>query len=328
MKPSSRCNLITWVILGSLLLLLSGCGAGSPKTPSQSNNNAGVVVAAKSPIDFGTVPVGSSKSLQNSITNNGPSAVTISQADVSGAGFSVSGLTPPITLEVNHSVTFTMTFAPKSGGAVNGTVTFASDANNSPLNIDLSGAGGSQGQLSVSPATLNFGNVVDGTSSSLNGTLSASAATVTISSASINSSEFVLSGLSFPLNLAAGQSTSFKVTFTPTSSGTANANLVFSSNAGNSPTTEALTGNGTPPPQHSVDLTWNGSQGAVGYNVYRGTTNGGPYSKINGVLDSSSSYTDTNILGGQTYYYVVTAVDSQQDESGYSNQVKAVIPSP
>jgi fibronectin type 3 domain-containing protein len=68
--------------------------------------------------------------------------------------------------------------------------------------------------------------------------------------------------------------------------------------------------------------------GAVGYNVYRGNTSGGPYTEINPTLDPSTTYTDSTVLGGQTYYYVSTAVDSAGVESGFSNQVKATIPTP
>jgi len=91
----------------------------------------------------------------------------------------------------------------------------------------------------------------------------------------------------------------------------------------------SLTGSGTPPPAHSVNLSWNPStSGAVGYNVYRGNTSGGPYTEINPMLDPSTSYTDSTVLGGQTYYYVSTAVDASGVESGFSNQVKATIPAP
>jgi fibronectin type 3 domain-containing protein len=91
-----------------------------------------------------------------------------------------------------------------------------------------------------------------------------------------------------------------------------------------------LTGNGIPPPQHSVALSWtaSNSQGVTGYNIYRGGTSGGPYSKINSVLDASTLYTDTTVVDGQTYYYVTTAVNSSNEESGYSNQTQAVIPPP
>ena len=66
----------------------------------------------------------------------------------------------------------------------------------------------------------------------------------------------------------------------------------------------------------------------VGYNVFRGTTSGGPYSKINSVLNASTNFTDNSVQAGQTYFYVTTAVDGSGMESSYSNQVKAVIPTP
>jgi fibronectin type 3 domain-containing protein len=39
---------------------------------------------------------------------------------------------------------------------------------------------------------------------------------------------------------------------------------------------------------------------------------GGPYSKINLVLDASTLYTDTTVADGTTYYYVTTSVDSSK----------------
>jgi fibronectin type 3 domain-containing protein len=49
---------------------------------------------------------------------------------------------------------------------------------------------------------------------------------------------------------------------------------------------------------------------------------------INSSLDGSTAYTDNTVVSGQTYYYVATAVDSGSNESAYSGQVQAVIPSP
>ena len=78
----------------------------------------------------------------------------------------------------------------------------------------------------------------------------------------------------------------------------------------------------------SVDLSWNPSTSPsiVGYNVYRGTSPSGPYTKLNSSLDPSTEYTDATVQAGQTYYYATTAVNSQGEESGYSNQCKATIP--
>ncbi len=66
----------------------------------------------------------------------------------------------------------------------------------------------------------------------------------------------------------------------------------------------------------------------TGYNLYRSQVTGGPYTKLNTSLDALTSYTDNTVSAGQTYYYVTTAVDSSGDESSYSNEVKAVVPSP
>jgi fibronectin type 3 domain-containing protein len=78
---------------------------------------------------------------------------------------------------------------------------------------------------------------------------------------------------------------------------------------------------------HSAALSWTASTSAVsGYNVYRGSANGGPYTLISTSLVTGLSFTDTNVTSGATYYYVATAVDSNGNESGDSNQVIAVIP--
>ena len=96
-------------------------------------------------------------------------------------------------------------------------------------------------------------------------------------------------------------------------------------------TNAALTGNClTGLAIHGVTSTWTASTSAnvTGYNVYRGTQTGGPYAKINAFPVAATSYTDTPVQSGQTYYYVVTAVDSNNRESAYSNQAVAIIPVP
>jgi hypothetical protein len=84
---------------------------------------------------------------------------------------------------------------------------------------------------------------------------------------------------------------------------------------------------GTP---HSVTLTWTASTSpnVIGYNVYRGSTSNGPYTKVNSLPVAGTTHTDYAVQAGQTYYYMATAVDDGGNESAYSNQAKAVIPSP
>jgi hypothetical protein len=82
---------------------------------------------------------------------------------------------------------------------------------------------------------------------------------------------------------------------------------------------------------HGVTLNWGAStsQNVAGYNVYRGSTTGGPYTKLNTTgLITVLTYTDSAVLAGQTYYYVATAVDINNNESGYSAQTAATIPTP
>jgi fibronectin type 3 domain-containing protein len=81
---------------------------------------------------------------------------------------------------------------------------------------------------------------------------------------------------------------------------------------------------------HSVTLTWTASTstGVTGYNLYRSQTSGGPYTQVNTSLISGTSYMDSSVTAGQTYYYVVTAVGSGGSQSSYSNQASAAVPSP
>lgn len=83
---------------------------------------------------------------------------------------------------------------------------------------------------------------------------------------------------------------------------------------------------------HAANLSWTASTSSnvSYYNVYRGTTSGGPYNKIGSTTANSgaTTYTDSSVQAGQTYYYVGTAVDTSGNESGYSNQATASIPTP
>lgn len=76
-----------------------------------------------------------------------------------------------------------------------------------------------------------------------------------------------------------------------------------------------------------VMLLWkeNSEDDLAGYNIYRSTTTGSGYQKINTSLIRWYRYTDKDVTTGETYYYVVTAVNTSGGESGYSNEVKVTI---
>jgi hypothetical protein len=184
------------------------------------------------------------------------------------------------------------------------------------------------GALAVSPSTLSFGNVPVGNSSSLTGTLSASTADVTVSSVSWGGSGYSVSGVTFPMSVAAGQSAQYTVTFTPTAAGSSPGSISFLSNASDASLKQTFSGAGTQTTgSHSVSLTWDPSTSTVsGYNLYRGTQSGGPYSRMNSSLLSGTSYDDSGVQSGRNYFYVSTAVDASNNESSFSNEAAAAIP--
>ena len=290
----------------------------------------GTLSANPSSLSFGNVQVGNNQTLSETVTNVGGSSVTISQDTVTGAAFGVTGLNPPVTLTSGQSITFSVIFTPSSAGGASGNLAVASNASNPTLNIPLSGTGTAAGQFAVTPASLAFGNVVVATSANLPAQLGATGVSVTVTSANVSSSEFTLSGLSFPVTIPAGNNVQFTVTFTPQATGAASGTVSFASNASNSAVL-SLSGTGTPTPIHNVSLSWTASTSSdvIGYNIYRGAASAGPYSKINSSLNAGTTYTDNSVVDGQTYYYVTTAVNSNNQESAYSSPAQqAVIPAP
>jgi hypothetical protein len=81
---------------------------------------------------------------------------------------------------------------------------------------------------------------------------------------------------------------------------------------------------------HSVSLSWtaSASPNITGCKVYRAPVSGGPYVLIDASLVTGSSYVDSSVSSGQTYFYVTTAVDANNVESQYSNEAVAVVPNP
>jgi len=82
----------------------------------------------------------------------------------------------------------------------------------------------------------------------------------------------------------------------------------------------------TDPTSSSVNLSWTAASGTItGYNVYRGTTAGGEATTpINSspLAATATSYSDTTAVAGNTYYYVVKAINTPA-VSAASNEVHA-----
>jgi fibronectin type 3 domain-containing protein len=152
--------------------------------------------------------------------------------------------------------------------------------------------------------------------------------TVSILSATVSGAGFNSNGVGGQI-LAPAQNASMVATFAPAAAGTVVGSIVLLSTAVNSPTTISLVGAGIQPGSHSVSLSWSeSSANTSGFNVYRGIVSGGPYSLVNLSPVTPAEYLDITVITGNTYYYVVSAVDSLGNESAYSTETSATNPSP
>jgi Abnormal spindle-like microcephaly-assoc'd, ASPM-SPD-2-Hydin len=248
---------------------------------------------------------------------------------VAGSGFSAGTLSLPLSLTSGQSANFNLQFSPTSAGAASGTASVISNDPNSPGVIALSGTGIAATQsLAFSSTNLAFGSVNVASSSTKSVTVTNTGnSSVTISQIQISGTGFSITGAGVPITLNSGQTLTFSVVFTPTASGTDSGTVNVTSNASGSPAAIALTGTGVQVTPHYVDLNWVASTSTVaGYNIYRSTSSGSGFSKLNGSLISGLAYQDTTVQSGASYYYVVTAVDASNDESVESNQAAANIP--
>jgi len=304
-------------------------GSSAVVAVSETGTQAKLALTPSS-ANLGSVTVGSSNSQTIQVSNPGNAVLTIAQATVSGAGFSTSGLTLPLSVNPGSSSTFNVVFQPSAAGSASGSLSIVSNAAVSPVSLALTGAGVAATQtLSFSTTNVSFGNVNIGSSSTNGVTITNTGnSNVQISGITASGAGYTLSGASTPVTLTPSQTMTFSVIFAPTVAGIVSGSVTVTSNASGSPATVTLSGTGVTPVTHSVNLSWTASttSGVVGYNVYRSTTSGSGYAKINGALLTPVNYTDSSVPNGTTYYYVTTAVDGSGIESVYSNQATAVIP--
>ncbi len=80
---------------------------------------------------------------------------------------------------------------------------------------------------------------------------------------------------------------------------------------------------GEAPSIGTITLDWfnNTESDLAGYNVYRSTTSGSGFSKLNNTLVNVSDYTDNTVALDTQYYYRVTALDNSNNESSNSSQL-------
>jgi Abnormal spindle-like microcephaly-assoc'd, ASPM-SPD-2-Hydin len=300
-----------------LVLWMNGSGVAA---------SAAKVSAVPVSASFGSVAVGTTNSQTIQLKNAGTSGLSISAVTATGSGFSVSGLKLPLSLAVGTTTNITLAFAPKTAGAVSGSATITGNFGSVTVPAAGTGVAGSA-VLSASATSESFGNVTLGSSDSATVSLTNSGnSSVTISGVATSVGGVSTSGAANVI-LAPGQATTLTVKFAPTKAGAVSGNITVASNATNSPINIAVSGDGVAAAAHTVTLNWakSASSTVTGYDVYRGTVSGGPYTQIGSTSSSVLDFSDTSVQANVEYFYVVTSVASGE-QSGYSSQVAVSVP--
>lgn len=146
---------------------------------------------------FGNVSVNTAVTKSVTLTSSGTAAVTISSGSITGAGFTVSGSTLPITLNPGQSAVVSIQFYPTTASSVTGQLSIVSNA--SPATVSLSGTGTTVAPT-VSGLSCSSSSVTGSLSDSCTVTLSGSAPSggLPVALTSTNSSVSVPSSIVVP----------------------------------------------------------------------------------------------------------------------------------
>jgi hypothetical protein len=229
-------------------------------------------------------------------------------------GANSSSYTTPATTTGNSGQQFTVTVTNPAGAVTSNPATLTVNAATAVLNANQT--------------SLNFLSVNIGSNSVLPVTFTNNVnVNITITNITLSGAGYSVAGIQSGQILTPGQSATLNVTFAPSGAGVTPGSVMLTSTASNSTVSVALSGTGVQTVSHSVTLSWTASTSTVsGYNVYRSTVSGGPYTKLNSTLVAVTTYADTAVQSGQTYFYVVTAVDSSGVESADSGEASAIVP--
>jgi hypothetical protein len=223
-------------------------------TATLTLNPLGPLTVSPTSLSFGNQGIASTSASQNvTLTNNSGGTVTISSTDINGqnaSDFAQSASTCSGSLGPNASCTISISFTPGAAGARSATLAITDNASNSPQTVALSGTGVQQVTLSV--ASLAFGNQADGSKSAAKTVTvtNNTSNTLSISGTAINgknASEFVISSNTCGSSIGGHSSCKIGVTFEPVTPGSKSATLTITDTATNSPQTVSLTGTGVAP---------------------------------------------------------------------------------
>ncbi len=203
-------------------------------------------LSPSAPLTFPTTAVGASSVLAVTVSNPGTTnTLSITNIVSSDAQFTLPALVFPISIAAGGNQVINVTFSPTSSGNKTANLTFAHNAIGSPTIYAIQGTGADAGPtFSVTPSSLNFGNVSQGSSSTLQVTVTNTGLINPLNITNVAVSPFQFSVFPSSANIPALGSQVFNVTFTPSAGGVVIGNLTFTHNATGSPSSVSLTGTG------------------------------------------------------------------------------------
>ena len=300
-----------WSPSGLLLFSISFFVLTSIEAICQTNT----LVVNPSSIAFGNIAVGSTARRNETVTNGFSSRLVLREITFSGSNFS-KVLYLPLSLTAGQSATFPVSFTPTSAGnfSVTMTVKYRRPYNRhwvyGSSSVALQGTGTTAGSsLTVSPASINFGNVAVGSQQVLPLTLtnaSGQTTSIQVSQVGASGTGFSATGISPPVTLAVGQSVTVNVNFKPTAAGTDSGAVAITSNAINPSVSVPLSGSGTSTGQLAMSpSSLNFGSVTVGKSA---TLNGSLTASSASVTVSSASWNGTGFsLSGLSFPLVVGA---------------------
>jgi hypothetical protein len=263
-------------------------------------------------IDFGGVTVGSSASGNVNIANVGSADLTVdslSFTNTTSAEFSLPNPPAlPLTIAPNTSENVTLEYAPTNEGTDNGTLEIASDSPGEELvSVALTGDGlpvvVDECVATVDPASIDFGSVEIGSTTTLSTTISNNGgAGCTVNASVINGGVFTLASAS-SFTVAAGTSTEVAVTYTPTAVGDDAGQLVLDVASPADSITVPLSGSGFEAPVEMLDLDIKRFSATKRVSVSRPKAIVPQLSVLNnGVIEGDAIATVTGVQGGNPVY--------------------------
>src|ERR1700720_3024580 len=158
------CRYFSYVSLIFVAVIFS---AGAAQGQGQGLLARGTLSFSPSPGSFGSVNVGSSKTITLTVKNTGSAPVNISGESVHATGFSSSGLMVPHTISAGSYITLSVKFAPTGSGLFSAYVLFTSNAMNGSAQYSVSGTGVTAASaVATTPSSVSFGTVANGTTNS------------------------------------------------------------------------------------------------------------------------------------------------------------------